>query len=182
MYGVIPNLFRDMTYGETLKSPPYRSGRKFRMTESATDCNNSPKSLLELQKFKAMFTVEQIEQAHQKVKSGADFPKYIQEIKLLGVTGFETWVKDSHTEYFGTNNYQTQSKPQYEELTIAEKSNNQKFVDYLKKHQRGETNYFTFCQHCAETGIEKWIVNLEKMTCTYFDKTGNEILVEQIPQ
>ena len=128
-----------------------------------------------------MFTVEQIEQAHQKVKSGADFPKYIQEIKLLGVTGFETWVKDSHTEYFGANNYQTQSKPQYEELTIAEKSNNQKFVDYLKKHQRGETNYFTFCQHCAETGIEKWIVNLEKMTCTYFDKTGNEILVEQIP-
>lgn len=181
MYGVIPDLFRDMTYGETLKSPPYRSGRKFRMTESAADCNNSPKSLLKLQKFKTMFTVEQIEQAHQKVKSGADFPKYIQEIKLLGVTGFETWVKDSHTEYFGANNYQTQSKPQYEELTIAEKSNNQKFVDYLKKHQRGETNYFTFCQHCAETGIEKWIVNLEKMTCTYFDKTGNEILVEQIP-
>lgn len=129
-----------------------------------------------------MFTVEQIKQAHQKVKSGADFSKYIQEIKQMGVTGFETWVKDSHTEYFGANNYQTQSKPQYEELTIAEKSNNQKFIDYLKKHQRGETNYLTFCQHCAETGIEKWIVNLEKMTCTYFDKTGSEILVEQIPQ
>ena len=128
-----------------------------------------------------MFTVEQIEQAHQKVKSGADFPKYIQEIKQLGVTGFETWVKDSHTEYFGANSYQTQSKPQYEELIIAEKSNNQKFVDYLKKHQRGETNYFTFCQHCAETGIEKWLVDLDKMTCTYFDKAGNEILVEQIP-
>ena len=28
-----------------------------------------------------MFTVEQIQQAHQKVRSGADFPKYIQEIK-----------------------------------------------------------------------------------------------------
>lgn len=152
------------------------------MTESATDCNNLSKSLLELQKFKAMFTVEQIEQAHQKVKSGADFPKYIQEIKQLGVTGFETWVQDSHTEYFGANEYQTQSNPQYEELTIAEISDNPKFVDYLKKHQRGETNYYTFCQHCAETGIEKWIVDLEKMTCTYFDKTGNEILVEQIPQ
>lgn len=45
-----------------------------------------------MQKFKAMFTVEQIEQAHGKVKSGADFPKYIQEIKALGVTSFETWV------------------------------------------------------------------------------------------
>jgi uncharacterized protein YbcV (DUF1398 family) len=152
------------------------------MTESAIDCNNLPENLLELLNFKAMFTVEQIEQAHQKVKSGADFPKYIQEIKQLGVTGFETWVQDSHTEYFGANSFQTQSNPQYEELTIVEKSDNPKFVDYLKKHQRGETNYYTFCTHCAETGIEKWIVDLEKMTCTYFDKAGNEILVEQIPQ
>lgn len=129
-----------------------------------------------------MFTVEQIEQAHQKVKSGADFPKYIQEIKQMGVTGFETWVKDSHTEYFGANAYQTQSNPQYDELSIAEKSEKAKFVDYLKKHQRGETNYYAFCTHCAETGIEKWIVDLAKMTCTYYDKAGNEILVEQIPQ
>ena len=28
-----------------------------------------------------MFTVEQITQAHSHVKSGADFPKYIQDIK-----------------------------------------------------------------------------------------------------
>ena len=40
-----------------------------------------------------MFTVEQIKEAHSKVKSGADFPQYIQEIKILGVTAFETWVK-----------------------------------------------------------------------------------------
>ncbi len=28
-----------------------------------------------------MFTVEQIKTAHSKVKSGADFPAYIQDIK-----------------------------------------------------------------------------------------------------
>ena len=39
-----------------------------------------------------MFTVEQIESAHEKVKSGADFPHYIQEIKKIGVLSFETWV------------------------------------------------------------------------------------------
>ncbi|MGH2648681.1 MAG: DUF1398 family protein [Ginsengibacter sp.] len=39
-----------------------------------------------------MFTAEQIKTAHSKVKSGADFPKYIQDIKRLGVTSFETWV------------------------------------------------------------------------------------------
>ena len=129
-----------------------------------------------------MFTVEQIDKAHEKVKSGADFPKYIQEIKQMGVTAFETWVRDSRTVYFGNNDYQTESQPQYEKLTIAESCYGEKFIQYLKIHQQGETDYFTFCKHCAETGIEKWFVSLDEMTCTYYDKAGDNILVEQIPQ
>lgn len=128
-----------------------------------------------------MFTIEQIELAHRKIKSGAEFPKYIQEIKEMGVTAFETWVTDSHTQYFGKDNFATKSKPKYEELAIADNSDKAKFSEYLKIHQKGETDYFTFCNHCAETGIEKWIVDLNKMTCTYFDKSENEILVEIVP-
>jgi uncharacterized protein YbcV (DUF1398 family) len=129
-----------------------------------------------------MFTVEQITAAHSKVKSGADFPAYIKEIKALGVTAFETWVADSHTEYFGANDYRTSSTPMYEELSISNSVDKFKFEHYLKVHQQGETDYFTFCRHCAQTGIEKWFVNLDEMTCTYYDKAGNEILEEQIPQ
>ncbi len=129
-----------------------------------------------------IFTVEQIEQAHKKVKSGADFPKYIQEIKLMGVIAFETWVKDSHTEYFGEDHYQTSSGSQYNELAISDTSDEQKFSRYLKLHQQGGTDYFTFCKHCSETGIEKWIVKLDEMTCTYYDKAGKKILTENIPQ
>ena len=129
-----------------------------------------------------MFTVEQIEQAHEKVKSGADFPKYIQNIKQMGVTAFEIWVADSHTDYFGNDDYKISSQPQYKDLVIENGSNNEKFSYYLKIHQQGETDYFTFCKHCAETGIEKWFVCLDKMTCTYYDKAGTEILVEKIPQ
>lgn len=129
-----------------------------------------------------MFTVEQIKAAHSKVKSGADFPNYIREIKMLGVTAFETWVKDSHTEYFGANDYRTSSKPMYEDKNIAGSSDKARFEHYLKIHQQGKTDYLSFCNHCAETGIEKWFVSLEKMTCTYYDKAGNEILVEKIPQ
>lgn len=128
-----------------------------------------------------MFTVEEIELAHQKVQSGADFPRYIQEIKALGVVAFETWVKNSHTEYFGNNDYHTASQPQYEELTIAASSQPTQFQQYLKAHQRGETDYYTFCQHCAQTGIEKWTVSLQDMTCIYYDRAGKEILVEHIP-
>jgi uncharacterized protein YbcV (DUF1398 family) len=129
-----------------------------------------------------MFTVEQIKAAHSKVKSGADFPKYIQDIKALRVIAFETWVRDSHTEYFGANDYRTSSRPMYEDMVIAPSSDKARFKHFLKIHQQGETNYLGFCKHCAETGIEKWFVSLDKMTCTYYDKAGNEILVEQIPQ
>jgi uncharacterized protein YbcV (DUF1398 family) len=105
-----------------------------------------------------MFTVEQIKAAHSKVKSGADFPAYVQEIKQLGVTAFETWVID-----------------------ITDNSDKEKFNHYLHIHQQGKTDYFTFCRDCAKTGIEKWFVCLDAMTCTYYDKAGKEILVEQIP-
>ncbi|QAA80352.1 DUF1398 domain-containing protein [Aequorivita sp. H23M31] len=128
-----------------------------------------------------MFTIEQIDLVHSKVKSGADFPQYIQEIKELGVMAFETWVADSHTLYFGKDNFRIESSPQYEELKISDITDKEKFEKYLKIHQKGETDYFTFCKHCSETGIEKWIVDLEKMTCIYYDKDENEILIEKVP-
>lgn len=128
-----------------------------------------------------MFTVEQITEAHAKVKSGADFPAYIQEIKQLGVTAFETWVTDNHTRYFGKDDYQAKSEPIHEALAIAEQADPEKFEHCLKIHQQGETDYATFLRHCAETGIEKWFVGLDTMTCTYYDKAENKVLTEQIP-
>lgn len=39
-----------------------------------------------------MFTIEQIQQAHSKVKSGADLPAYIRGLKQMGVLHYETFV------------------------------------------------------------------------------------------
>lgn len=128
-----------------------------------------------------MFTIEKIEKALSKVESGADFPKYIREIKGMGVTRFDTWVADSHTDYFSENGFQTKSNPQYDAMPIADKSYKDRFVNDLKTHQQGETDYLTFCKDCAETGIEKWVMDLDKMTCTYYDKAENEILIEKVP-
>ncbi len=128
-----------------------------------------------------MFTVEQIKAAHSKVKSGADFPAYIQEIKQLGVVDFVTWVTDSRTDYFGENGFKAVSEPQYDNLAIAEQLDKEQFAKDLKHHQQGGSDYFSFCQQAAETGIEKWVVSLEAMTCTYFDRAGGEVLVEAIP-
>jgi len=129
-----------------------------------------------------MFTVEQIKAAHSKVKSGADFPAYIKEIKQFGVTHYETFVSDGHTDYFGANGYKTTAPAKYPELTIAEIPNTKLFKAELKEHQQGKTDYLTFISMCAAFGIEKWAVCMDKMTCTYYNKAGNEILIEKIPQ
>lgn len=128
-----------------------------------------------------MFTVNQIKEAHSKVKSGADFPAYIQDIKKLGVAFYETFVTDGHTDYYGVNDYKTSSISMYNTLTIAQVSNIEQFKADIKAHQQGKTDYTTFCNDCAKSGIEKWAVSMDKMTCTYYDKAGNEILIEQIP-
>ena len=129
-----------------------------------------------------MFTVEQIKAAHSKVKSGADFPAYIKEIKQLGVTQYETIVSNGSVEYFGANNYKTTAPAKYNEMTIANTANTEQFKLDLKEHQQGKTDFLTFIAMCATYGIEKWIVDLDRMTCTYYDKSGNEVLLEEIPQ
>ena len=60
-------------------------------------------------------------------------------------------------------------------------SNKNQFLNDLKNHQNGNTDYPTFCSDCAASGIEKWVVDLQQMTCVYFDKAATEILVEKIP-
>lgn len=60
-----------------------------------------------------MFTLEQTKTAHSKVKSGADFPAYINDIKQLGVTGYETFVSDGHTDYYGTNDFKISTVARY---------------------------------------------------------------------
>ena len=129
-----------------------------------------------------MFTLDQIQAAHAKVQSGADFPAYIQDLKKLGVTHYETFVSDGHTDYYGANNYHVIAPPKYAPLTISVVSNKNQFIAKLQAHQAGETNYPTFCQDAATNGVEKWAVSMAKMTCTYQDIAGNEILLEQIPQ
>jgi len=128
-----------------------------------------------------MFTIEQIKAAHSQVKSGADFPTYIQAIKKIGVTSYVTFVGDGHTDYFGANGYKISSPAKYQSVAVAEMPNKEQFKIELKEHQQGKTDYPTFINMCAINGIEKWVVSIPMMTCTYYDKAGNEMLTEQIP-
>ena len=128
-----------------------------------------------------MFTIAQIKEAHDKVKSGADFPKYIQDLINLGVIGYDTFVADGHVEYFGADNYRTTATETYATLTVATSANKERFIEFLVMHQEGQTDYLTFCHQAAQCGIARWTVNIVEKTCTYFDNNQNSILIEKIP-
>ncbi|MEI7487932.1 MAG: DUF1398 family protein [Chryseobacterium sp.] len=127
------------------------------------------------------FTIEEIKAEHQKVKSGADFPKYIQAIKNRGVSHYTVYVSDGNTEYFDQENQSDSTGSKYDVLIVSENVNLENFKSRLKLHQQGGTDYLTFCKDCADNGVDGWKMDLNDMTCTYFDTEGNNLLVENIP-
>lgn len=147
----------------------------FLATLGAGACNSTIKTQ------NKMFTTEQIMAAHSKVKSGADFPAYIQEIKAMGVTHYECYVTDGHTDYHGANGHTAKVPAKYEPLVIADATNAEQFKAELIAHQQGKSTFLTFIKAIASYGVASWTISMEKMTCTYYDKAGNEVLVEKIP-
>lgn len=129
-----------------------------------------------------MFTLEQIAAAHSHVKSGADFPAYVEALIALGVKCYDVYVADGHAEYFGVNGFTLTSPTKYPALEVAPTGDAERFGERLKMHQAGETDYMTFCQDAAAAGVEKWRVDTEALSCTYLDRSGAVMLEEVIPK
>ncbi|OON69946.1 DUF1398 domain-containing protein [Hymenobacter sp. CRA2] len=127
-----------------------------------------------------MFTLDQINATHAKVKSGADFPQYVQDMKQLGVVAYEMYVTDGHARYVGVGQ-ELRSEPVRPPQFIAVHGDKQALEHALSMHQRGQTDYPTFCRQAAEAGVEKWTTRTVELTCTYYDLQGQVLLVEAIP-
>lgn len=128
-----------------------------------------------------MFTIEQIRSAHAKVKSGADFPAYVQELKQLGILHYVHYVADGHIVYHGNAGFTLTAEPKWAERPVADRSSKEKLQQSLQIHQQGKTSYPEFCMEAAEAGVDKWTVDMMAMTCTYYDKAGGSMLVEAVP-
>lgn len=128
------------------------------------------------------FTIDQIHEAFGRVKSGADFPQFVQDLKAIGVTHYDNYVSDGRTTYYGTNDFTVDGEPKYPAITVSADSSSDKLKHSIYIHQQGQTDYPTFCSQAAESGVEKWTTHMLEMTVTYLDKQGNELTVEPIPQ
>ena len=126
-----------------------------------------------------MFTQKEIQRAHDRLKTGISFSEYIQELNALGVKAYQTYVKDGHSEFYDDKNQTLTSSPLYPDLVVSDACNPNQFREYLELHQQGKTGFAMFCEHCAATGIEKWLVDFQKSTCTYFAKENTLVFEEK---
>ena len=129
-----------------------------------------------------MFTIDQIHDAFKKVKSGADFPQFVQDLKVIGVTHYDNYVADGRTKYCGTNNFVVIGVSKYPTISVNNSSSAGKLKHSISIHQQGQTDYPTFCNQAADAGVEKWTTHMLEMTVTYLDKQGQPLTVEPIPQ
>ena len=127
-----------------------------------------------------MFTLEQIDDLHARLGNAETFSEYMQALKAIGVEKYESYLTDGHSEYFGKRDYKVISPPAHDQLSIAEKSDRENFLKHLELHGQGKTTYIEMSEGLAESGVEKWTVDTNKMTMIYYDKAGNELLVEKL--
>jgi uncharacterized protein YbcV (DUF1398 family) len=104
----------------------------------------------------------------------------VRALNALGVERYDSYLADGHSEYFGQGGHRVVSPPVHEVLSVAETGQRETFVQHMRRHGRRQTTYIGMSRGLAENGIEKWTVDTGRMTMTFYDKAGMEMLVEQI--
>ena len=127
-----------------------------------------------------MFTIEQINDIHDRLGSAKTLAEYVRALKALGVERYDSYLADGHSEYFGQGGHTVVSPPVHEVLPVAATGQHETFLQHLDRHERRETTYLEMSRGLAQSGIEKWTVDTGRMTMTFYDKAGTEMLFEQI--
>jgi uncharacterized protein YbcV (DUF1398 family) len=127
-----------------------------------------------------MFTLEQINDIHDRLGNAETLSQYLEALKNIGVDKYDSFIADGHSEYFGRGGHKVASPPLHERLSVAETGNRESFLKHLSLHSEGKTNYMEMSKGLADSRIEKWTFDTNQMTIAYHDKEGNEILVEKI--
>ncbi|HKV77581.1 MAG TPA: DUF1398 family protein [Candidatus Sulfotelmatobacter sp.] len=127
-----------------------------------------------------MFTIEQINELHARLGSAKMLPQYLRALKALGVERYDSFLSDGHSEYFSQCGQRVVSPPEHEALAVAETGQREAFFDHLRRHEQRQTTYLEMSVGLAQSGIEKWTVDTGRMTMTFYDKSGREMLIEHI--
>ena len=127
-----------------------------------------------------MFTLEQIDDIHDRLGSQDTLVQYLQALNAIGVERTDSFIADGHSEHFGQGGEKVVTPPAHEVLTIAGTSSRDGLVEALALHGQGKTSYAEMSKALAGSGVEKWSFDTNALTIAYYDKTGNELLVEAV--
>ncbi len=127
-----------------------------------------------------MFTLDQINDIHERLGSRKTLVDYLSALHDIGIIKQDSFVTDGHSEYYGKENDKVVSPPVHEKFPVANACNRQEFLKHLSLHEQGKINYIEMSKGLADSGIEKWAFDTHKMTISYYDLEGNEILVEKM--
>jgi hypothetical protein len=73
-----------------------------------------------------MFTIEQINDLHDRLGSAETLVEYVRGLNAIGVEKYDSYLTDGHSEYFGMHGHKVIAPPAHDKLPIAEKSNREK--------------------------------------------------------
>jgi uncharacterized protein YbcV (DUF1398 family) len=124
-----------------------------------------------------MFTIEQINDIHDRLGSAKTLPEYVRALKAIGVERSDSYLAGGHSEYFGQAGHRVISPPVHEVLPVAATSQRETFLQHLRRHEGRETTYLEMSRGLPESGIEKWTVVTGRMTMTFYDNAGREMRV-----
>ena len=83
-----------------------------------------------------MFTLEQINDLHERLGSAKTFPEYVRALKALGVERCDSYLADGRSEYFSQGGQSIVSPPVHEAIAVAETSQREAFLQHLSRHEQ----------------------------------------------
>ncbi|MEV4264286.1 DUF1398 family protein [Kribbella sp. NPDC049584] len=122
-----------------------------------------------------MFTIDQINEIHDRHGKAATLPAYLNALREIGVQESVSFVTDGHTEHRGADGYVVSTPPAHQTFAIAEVSDRAMLAEALKVK-----DYVKMSKALADSGIQKWIFDTHALTISYLDKAGNTLLEEDV--
>src|SRR5215467_15657523 len=98
-----------------------------------------------------MFTLEQINNIHDRLGNAATLAQYLEALKNIGVDKCDSFITDGHSEYFGKGGHKVVSPAVHEELRVAETSNRERFLEHLNLHSQGKTSFTEMSRGLADS-------------------------------
>ncbi|MEK5289165.1 DUF1398 family protein [Streptococcus sp. FSL R7-0212] len=126
-----------------------------------------------------MITKDAITKAQEEF-GGRNFPMLVQAFLDLGMVSNTVNIKDGKAIYNDKDGNQV-AMAAFQVEAVAENLDKDYFMQQLKLHQSGQTDFSTFCKDTTDAGIYKWDVDLLVKTCTYFDLDDQMVYSEPIP-